>query len=293
MEGFIVENISNLYRIKVNDKIYEASARGRFKKDDITPVVGDIVEIEVLEEEKKIAVIEEIKPRRNYIKRPKMANLTQIVLVVSSKHPKPDLLMLDKQLAFAEYMKVKPIIVLNKIDLDEKNDFIRISEEYTNIGYKVIQTDAKLGIGIDELIMSLKNNVSAFSGNSGVGKSTLINKIFEKNVTQEGEISLKNKKGKNTTTAIKLYELNEDSYIADTPGFSTFDIGEIESDNLDKYFIEFGKYMSYCRYIGCNHIKENECGVKEACIENKIFRTRYENYTKIYNELKDKEEHRW
>ena len=293
MQGLIIGNKANLYKIKVNEKIYIATARGKFKNDNFTPVVGDIATISILDEDKKTAVIEDVQERKTYIKRPKLANITQIVFVVSSKHPKPDLLLLDKQLAFAEYLRIKPIIVLNKIDLDDKQEFINISQIYENIGYKVIQTDAKVGIGVEELLLELKNNVSAFSGNSGVGKSTLINDLFKTNITEEGEISLKNKRGKNTTTDIKLYELDSDTYIADTPGFSTFDVYEISYRELDKYFIEFRNAIDRCRYIGCSHIKEEECGIKSQLNKGKISKTRYENYVKIYNELKEKEEHKW
>ena len=293
MQGLIIGNKANLYKIKVNEKIYIATARGKFKNDNFTPVVGDIATISILDEDKKTAVIEDVQERKTYIKRPKLANITQIVFVVSSKHPNPDLLLLDKQLAFAEYLKIRPIIVLNKIDLDDKKEFINISRIYESIGYKVIQTDAKMGIGIEELLLELKNNVSAFSGNSGVGKSTLINDLFKTNITEEGEISLKNKRGKNTTTDIKLYELNDDTYIADTPGFSTFDVYEIPYRELDKYFIEFRNSVDRCRYIGCSHIKEEECGIKNELNKGKIAKTRYEDYVKIYNELKDKEEHKW
>ena len=254
MQGLIVENISNLYKIKVQNKIYEANARGKFKKEEITPVVGDKVEIQILDEENKKAVIEKIEPRTTYIKRPKMSNITQLILVVSSKNPKPDLLLLDKQLAFAEYLEIKPIIVLNKTDLDKKKEFEKIKEIYQNIGYTVIETIAKEQennlSGIQELKKYLKGNINAFSGNSGVGKSTLINAIFKDTITQEGEISQRNKKGKNTTTSTKLYEIDENTYIADTPGFSTFDISEIEYKELDNKeklivagMIDFAKFM--------------------------------------------------
>lgn len=293
MEGLIIENKANLYKIKSGENKYIATARGKFKNSNITPVVGDKVEFSILDEDKKNAVIEDIKQRKTYIKRPKLANITQIIFVVSSKHPKPDLLLLDKQLAFAEYLHIKPIIILNKIDLDDKQEFLSISKMYQDIGYKVIQTDAQSGIGVDELSAELKNNISAFSGNSGVGKSTLINDIFKANITEEGEISLKNKKGKNTTTHIKLYELDSNEYIADTPGFSTFDVYEIPYRELDKYFIEFRNHIQECKYVGCSHIKENECGIKKTLAEEKISKMRYENYIKIYNELKDREEHKW
>lgn len=293
MQGLIIGNKANLYKIKVGEKEYIATARGKFKNDNCTPVVGDIAIFSILDEEKKTAVIEKIAERKTYIKRPKLANITQIIFVVSSKHPNPDLLLLDKQLAFCEYSCIKPIIVLNKIDLDDKQKFIYISKTYEDIGYKVIQTDAKNGIGIEELRLELKNNISAFSGNSGVGKSTLINNLFNQDITEEGEISTKNKKGKNTTTDIKLYELGMNTYIADTPGFSTFEIFEIPYRELDKYFIEFSNPAEACRYIGCSHIKEEDCGIKQYLNEGKIAQTRYENYVKIYNELKDREEHKW
>ena len=293
MQGLIVENISNLYKVKTDDKIYETTARGKFKKDEISPVVGDFVDITVTDEEKNIAVIERIEERKVYIKRPKLANITQIIFVVSSKDPKPDLLMLDKQLAFAEYIGVKAIIVLNKTDLDKKQEFENIKKIYSEIGYNIILTNAKQRKGIEELKEMLKNNVNAFSGNSGVGKSTLINGIFNKDVTQEGEISKRNKRGKNTTTSVKLYEIDDNTYIADTPGFSTFDISEIESKDLYKYFKGFEQFVDNCEFVGCTHIKEKICGIKKAVEEEKIDKTRYERFCKIYNELKEKEERKW
>ena len=291
MQGLIIENISNLYKIKCSEKIYEATARGKFKNNEISPVVGDKVEIEIIKGSEERAVIEKILPRNMYIKRPKMANLTQIILVLSIKNPKPDLLMLDKQLAFAEYLEIKPVIILNKIDLDNKSEYKQIYKIYNDIGCLVIETNAKEKYGIDQLKKALNGNISAFSGNSGVGKSTLINAIFNENKAKEGDISKKNKKGKNTTTSTMLYELNDNSYIADTPGFSTFDIGEISYRNLENYFVEFKKYS--CDYAGCTHIKEKECNIKKAYEKGEISRTRYENYCKIYLELKNREEYKW
>ena len=290
MQGLIVENISNMYKVKAEDKIYESTARGKFKKEDITPVVGDMVELEIIDETNRKAVIKEIKNRTVYIKRPKLANITQIIFVISSKDPKPDLLMLDKQLAFSEFLGINAIIVLNKIDLDDEKQFEKIEKIYKKIGYKVIETEAKKQKGIEKLQEQLKNNISAFSGNSGVGKSTLINGIFKRDITQEGEISKRNRRGKNTTTAIKLYEINENTYIADTPGFSTFDISEIPSQELENYFVEFEREKEKCEFIGCTHIKEKNCGVKQAIEEGKISKERYNRFCKIYEELKQKEE---
>lgn len=293
MQGLIIENISNLYKIKIEEEIYEANARGKLKKEDIVPVVGDKVDIEIVDKENKKAVIEQILPRSVYIKRPKMSNITQIILVVSSKNPKPDLLLLDKQLAFAEYLGIIPIIVLNKTDLDKNKNFEEIKLIYENIGYRVIKTVAKGEDGIQELKREMEGNVNAFSGNSGVGKSTLINAIFKNNITQEGEISQRNKKGKNTTTSTKLYEINKNTYIADTPGFSTFDISEIEYRELDKYFKEFRPLLKNCEFVGCTHIKEDKCGIKQAVEQGKVDKLRYERFCKIYEELKEKDKYKY
>ena len=280
-KGIIISNISNLYKVEVDGKIYDCNARGKFKNGETSPVAGDYVEIEIIDEEKNIGIINKIEERINYLKRPKMANLSQIILVISMKLPKPDLELLDKQLAYAEYMNIKPIIVLNKVDLEDAEVINSISEIYEKIGYKVIKTDAKKGIGVDELKETLKNKITAFSGNSGVGKSTLINSLLGKSVTEEGLISYKNKRGKNTTTQVKLYKIDEKSYIADTPGFSTFDINEIKKEDLAKYFIEFRPYITDCEYVDCSHIKEENCGIKKALAEEKITKERYTTFEKL------------
>ena len=297
MQGIIVEASTNLYRIKSNEKEYVATARGKFKSVDLTPVVGDIVDFSPLEKEHSIveneentAVLEKIHERKTYVKRPKLANITQIVFVVSSQSPKPDLLMLDKQLAFAEFLGIKSLIVLNKTDLDDKAEFKEIKKIYEKIGYKVLETEAKNKKGIDNLKKELKDNINAFSGNSGVGKSTLINGIFNQDITLEGEISQRNKRGKNTTTSIKLYRINENSYIADTPGFSTFSIEEIESKELANYFVEFKDKMTDCKFVGCTHIKEENCDIKQAVKKGEIETARYERFCKIYQQLKEREE---
>lgn len=293
MQGLIIENISNLYKIKTENGIYQATPRGKLKQEEITPVVGDNVIIEIINMQNKEAIIEQILDRTTYIKRPKVSNITQIILVISSKDPKPDLLLLDKQLAFAEFLGIKAVIVLNKTDLDNKKEFEEIKNVYEEIGYKVIKTEAKNFIGIDEVKLALQGNINVFSGNSGVGKSTLINAIFNEEVTKEGEISKKNKKGKNTTTSIKLYEINENTYIADTPGFSTFDISEIEYCNLDKYFKEFKQEIQNCEFVGCTHIKEDNCGIKNTIEKGKISKDRYQRFCKIYEELKENDKYKY
>lgn len=284
-KGIIICTSTNTYLVEENEKIYKCLARGKFKKEKINLLVGDKVEFTITNSEKQEGVIEQILPRKNELKRPKMSNLTQIILVVSMKMPNPDLLLLDKQLIFAEFMGLKATIVLNKVDLEDKKEIDKIFELYKNIGYRVIQTNAKEGINIEEIKDLLNGEITAFAGNSGVGKSTLINSIFKQELTQEGDISDKNQRGKNTTTSTTLYKYKENSYIADTPGFSTYEINEIPKEDLCHYFIEFVPYLEKCEFQGCSHIKEENCGVKKALESGKISPQRYENYVKIYNNL--------
>lgn len=286
LNGIILSNKSNLYKVEVNAQEYNCTARGKIKNNDLSPVAGDFVEFEITDSEKNVGVINKILPRRNYLKRPKMANLSQIIFVVSMKLPKPDLLLLDKQLVYAEYNKVKPIIVLNKTDLVDEELVCSIQETYEKIGYTVIKTDAKKGNGVDEVKNYLKGNITAFSGNSGVGKSTLINKIMNVQTTLEGEISKKNKRGKNTTTQVTLYKIEDNSYIADTPGFSTFEVTEINARELAQYFIEFKPYIDECEYGDCGHIKEQNCGIRKAVLEGNISQERYDRYVTIANGMK-------
>jgi len=284
-KGIIICSSSNVYQVAENEKIYKCLARGKFKKEKINPLVGDEVEFTITNLEKQEGVIEQIFPRKNELKRPKMANLTQLILVVSMKMPNPDLLLLDKQLIFAQFMGIKTTIVLNKVDLENKDEIEKLAKLYKKIGYKVIQTNAKQGIRVEEIKDLLEDETTAFAGNSGVGKSTLINSIFAQELTQEGNISDKNQRGKNTTTSTRLYQYKKNSYIADTPGFSTFEINEIPKEDLCHYFVEFVPYLDKCEFQGCSHIKEEKCGVKEAIESGNISLQRYENYVKIYNNL--------
>ena len=292
-KGIIISASSNLYQVETNQKIYACLARGKFKKEKITPLVGDFVQITITDETKKEGVIEEILPRKNMLKRPKMANLTQLLFVVSMQMPKPDLLLLDKQLAFSEFLGLKSVICFNKTDLVEKAQIQKITSIYEKIGYPVITTIAQKKGEAKKLIPFFKNQITALAGNSGVGKSTLLNGLFEEDLTQEGMISYKNKKGKNTTTSVTLYPYEENTYIADTPGFSTFEVSEIPKEDLAHYFIEFVQHLKNCEFDGCSHTKETNCGIKQAVEQGKISMARYENYQKIYQELKQWEEKRW
>jgi len=289
--GIIVNIGSNHYTVETRDERYICQARGKLKQDSL--VVGDRVKIEILDEDKKEGVINSLEERTTFVKRPKIANITQVVCVVSMKLPKPDYLLLDKQLIFAHMLGIHPIICFNKIDMSSIEDTNEIKNIYQNIGYDVILTNAKTGEGVEELKPYFKKQITAFSGNSGVGKSTLTNAVFQSELSKEGYISQKNQRGKNTTTSVTLYKIGNDSYLADTPGFSTFDISEIPSEELELYFPEFDEYRKNCKYKGCAHQKEDKCGIKDALKAGKINQDRYDRYQKIYEELKQKEERKW
>lgn len=279
MKGIVVKIQGSSYTVKVDAKVIDCMAKGllKFKKTQI--LVGDYVEVDETDN-----LITKIYPRKNEFVRPPIANIDQLIIVVASTNPSPDLMLLDKQIVMAEKNNVEPIICINKIDLDA--DYGDIIETYENIGYQVITTTAKNGIGIDKIARIINNKITAFSGNSGVGKSALTNNIFNEEVALEGETSEKLKKGKHTTKHVELYEFANNSFIADTPGFSSFDIDGITHKELEDYFIEFKSHISECEFRSCTHIKELNCGVKKAVTKRKIDKGRYERYVQLYEKLK-------
>lgn len=260
----------------------ECKAKGLLKFKSSKIIVGDYVEV-------NSGMIEKVYSRKNEFIRPPIANIDQLIIVVSTKNPKPDLELLDKQLIMAEKNNVVPIICVNKIDLAE--DYKEIIDTYEEIGYQVVSTDAKNGIGTEKLAVFLHNKITAFTGNSGVGKSALTNNIFKDKITEEGETSKKLEKGKHTTKFVELYKIANNTYIADTPGFSTYEIKNIAHTELDKYYLEFLPYISDCEFRGCAHIKERKCGVKQAVEDKKINVGRYERYCNFYKKIK--EEKKW
>lgn len=277
MKGIIIKIHSNIYVVKTEIKTIECTAKGLFKFKKMNPLVGDYVEV-------NDNVIEKIYPRKNEFIRPPIANIDQLIIVLATANPKPDLMLLDKELIMAEKNNVEPIICINKIDLN--SDYTDIIETYENIGYQVITTDAKNGIGIEKLAIILNNKITAFSGNSGVGKSALTNNIFNEEVAKEGETSEKLEKGKHTTKHVELFEFSKNSFIADTPGFSSFEVQGINYKDLEDYFIEFSAYKENCEYRGCTHVKEINCGIKKAVNKRKIDKGRYERYCELYEKLK-------
>lgn len=282
IKGLVTKVYSDKYTVSVNGEKIDCIARGLFKLKKSKPLVGDIVEI-------KDNVIEKIYPRKNEFIRPPIANVEQLVIVIATTNPAPDLLLLDKQLIMAKKNDVDPIICVNKIDL--KDDYDEIVNVYQDLGYQVITTNAKEGLGVEKLAIILQNKITAFTGNSGVGKSALTNSIFKDEISEEGETSKKLEKGKHTTKFVELYEIAPNSYIADTPGFSTYELKDISYRELDRYFSEFVPHIQDCKYRGCTHIKEEKCAVKKAVERRLISKGRYERYCTLYEKLKG--ENKW
>jgi len=279
MVGKIVKAISGFYYIESEKIIYECRAKGILKKNKISPLVGDFAEFEKVSETEGnlIKVID----RKNSLIRPPVANLDAVIIVVASKNPEPSLLFLDKQLAFLESINIEAVICLNKVDLDNA-EFIK--SVYEKIGYKVILTSVKENEGIDELRGTIKGKTVAFVGNSGVGKSSLTNLLVKNKIMEEGSLS-KIERGKQTTRHSELLKIEDGTYIIDTPGFSSFDLINIEASELANLFIEFKNKMNDCKYNDCRHVLEEECGIRKAVNSGEISVTRFENFKTLYTGL--------
>lgn len=286
LEGTIVKGVGGFYYVKTLDGIYECRARGVFREKNITPLVGDKVIIREKTTD-KTGYVEEILERKTQLHRPPVSNVTQAVIVMSIKNPNPNLWLLDRFLLLAEKENLYITIVFNKIDLEEDLKTNIFIDTYAKAGYRVITTSCKKSIGVEELKSILKDNITVFAGPSGVGKSSLINKIQPGLELKTGEISDKTKRGKHTTRHVELMELDIGGYILDTPGFSSLNIDFIQNvEDVQYYFKEIKKYSHMCRFNSCLHINEPECEVKRQVEEENIGKTRYENYLSFVDEIK-------
>lgn len=287
MTGKIIKGIAGYYYVNVDNNIYECRAKGVFRNNKITPLVGDKVEIDVIDEDNKKGNVRKILERKNVFIRPQVANVDNIVIVVSATVPKLDIMLLDKLLIMYQIEGVMPVICINKTDDIQEYDGT-IKNIYQNAGYLVFETSAKENMGIDSLKAILKDKTSILTGQSGVGKSSLINRILGDNVFEIGNLSEKISRGKNTTRHTELIELKEGGYIIDSPGFSSITLDKIKCHELEMYYPEFENYLGSCKFTGCSHLKEIGCKIKEALDNEKIDKGRYERYKDIYNSLKYK-----
>jgi len=289
MTGKIIKGIGGFYYVVCENGItYECKAKGVFRNRKIKPLVGDNVEIEILDEEKNLGNIEDILPRFNWLNRPAVANVDQTVIIFAVSAPAPNFNLLDRFLINMEQHEVPTVICFNKVDLEGFRQSEDICRSYTKSGYEVLFISAESGYGIDTLEAVIKGKTTVFAGPSGVGKSSTLNSLFPDANVQTGGLSEKIQRGKHTTRHSELMFVDDDTYIMDTPGFSSLYTEGIEADDLKLYFPEIAAYTGTCKFNMCNHISEPGCLVKEAVNDGRISKMRYDDYVMIYNELKEK-----
>ena len=294
MQGKIIKGIAGFYYVNVVESgLYECKAKGSFRKNGIKPLVGDEVELEVLDEEEKIGNVTKILPRKNELIRPAVANIDQALVVFAVTEPKPHYNLLDRFLVMMERKEIPVILCFNKTDLAEHPEIAELEEVYASCGYPVLFTSAKKEENIEKLKQMLKGKTTSIAGPSGVGKSSLINLLQSGVQMETGSISRKIARGKHTTRHSELIMISPDSYIMDTPGFSSLFVERMEKEELRFHYPEFAEYEGKCRFQGCVHVHEPECAVKQAVEEGKIHRQRYENYVSFYEELKEQEKRRY
>lgn len=288
-EGKIIKGIAGFYYVHVVESgVYECKAKGVFRKEKIKPLVGDNVEIEVLDETEKLGNVVEVLPRKNELIRPAVANIDQALVVFSVTKPKPHFNLLDRFLVMMESKEIPVVLCFNKMDIATQPELKELQEIYSACGYQIVFTSALEEENIETIKELLSGKTTAIAGPSGVGKSSLINLLQEGVQMETGSISKKIARGKHTTRHSELITINEESYIMDTPGFSSLYVNEFEKSELKYQFREFAPYEGTCRFNGCDHVREPGCAVKEAMETGKIHTVRYEDYLEMYKELQEK-----
>ena len=289
MQGKIIKGIAGFYYVYGEDEIlYECKAKGIFRKDNQKPLVGDNVEITVLDEQEHTGNLIRILPRKNSLIRPAVANVDQAFVIFAMENPKPNFMLLDRFLIMMEQEGVPAVICFNKKDLVTEKEAGELYEVYKSCGYRVILSSTLDGEGTDEIREILEGKTTVVAGPSGVGKSSLTNLLQGEIKMETGEISRKLKRGRHTTRHSQVIPVGENTFLMDTPGFSSLYIMGMEEQELKDYFPEFRKYEEKCRFQGCRHIHEPDCEVKEALERGEISRIRYEDYLSLYEELKEK-----
>ncbi|SNR90721.1 ribosome biogenesis GTPase [Anaerovirgula multivorans] len=287
IKGRLIKGIGGFYYVDAAGEIFECKARGIFRQMKVTPLVGDYVEISILDQENKKGVLEKILERKTELIRPTVANVDQAVIVFAVTQPEPNLLLLDRFLILAEKEELDIVICLNKTDLvEEDQHFKKILDIYHTTGYRILLTNYKNEDSIVQLKEVLTNKTNVFAGPSGVGKSTLLNKIHPGLKLETGVISKKTSRGKHTTRHAELISIGNNSWVVDTPGFSSLSIDFMEAEELPHFFPEFSPYLEECRFSSCRHIDEPKCGIKEALKTGSISEERYNNYLQFIEEIR-------
>lgn len=292
MRGKIIKGIAGFYYVHVaHSGIYECKAKGIFRNRHIKPLVGDNVSIDILDEENKKGNITDILDRTNELIRPAVANIDQALVVFAITSPTPNINLLDRFLVMMQWQNVDTIICFNKIDLASDEELTRLKDIYVSSGYHVIFTSTKDNIGIDYVKRLLEGKTTSLAGPSGVGKSSMLNALIPEANSETGNVSEKIGRGKHTTRHSEIFEVGDNTYLMDTPGFSSLFSNEFEKEELKECFPEFEQYNGTCRFNGCVHINEPDCSVKKALEEGKISQSRYDNYVLMYEELKNKKKY--
>ena len=291
MQGKIIKGIAGFYYVYTSAGLVECKAKGIFRKEQIKPLVGDLVAIELTDEEKLLGNIVEILPRKNQLIRPAAANIDQALVIFAIVKPDPNYNLLDRFLINMEQQKLPCIICFNKKDIASEEEKSELVAAYGGCGYEILFVSGKQNDGIEEIKSRLQGKTTVVAGPSGVGKSTIINAICPQAQMETGEISRKIERGKHTTRHAELFALSEDTYICDTPGFTSLSLFDMEKEDLQGFYPEFAEYEKNCRFGGCSHISEPVCGVKDALNEGRISRVRYENYVMLYEELKGRKKY--
>lgn len=287
MQGKIIKGIAGFYYVDLPGKgIYECKAKGGFRKQNIKPLPGDNVTIQIIDEEKATGNICQIHPRENALIRPAVANIDQVLVEFAAAKPNPNLNLLDRFLIMMEKQNLPCILFFNKIDEAEPERIQQLQDIYTQAGYPVIMGSVYTGEGIDEIRRLVEGRSTAFAGPSGVGKSSLLNALCPQVQAETGEISAKIQRGKHTTRHTELIAMGGQSYLIDTPGFSTLYLTGIEKEELRQYYPEFQKYEGNCRFFGCTHTHEPDCALKKAVEYGELSQVRYKNYIELYDEIK-------
>ena len=288
MQGKIIKGIGGFYYIHVEHHgVYECKAKGVFRNRKIKPLVGDNVDIDILNEADKKGNIREILPRMNELIRPAVANIDQALVFFAAAEPDPNLGLLDRFLLQMEHKGVPTIIGFNKCDLIDESKKRELEEIYKASGYSTVFVSVKDETDLEGLRQLLDGKTTVLAGPSGVGKSSLMNWLLPEAEMETGAVSEKIKRGRHTTRHSELFHLGEGTYLFDTPGFSSLYLNDFTDETLKNYFPEFLDYEETCRFIGCNHVNEPDCGVKTALEEGKISSVRYEHYVQMYKELKE------